>query len=425
MTETEFIQQAKLEIPENSIDRVSTKVKELLKAKDLVIDAHSHIFDMNSVPAPYVQLRFYNFKKKKAQGLLSATIERIIEKKLTQLVDKIIENVENSRKGILKFYKESVAKNLGTVISVPLMMDLGIGWKKSIEQNTTHKITPIHKQIAEVKQLLREDEPILPFFAVDPRRITEQTADKNSNEERCLYENFLDAFTGKETFFGVKIYPALGYLPTDDRLIAIFKLCEELNIPVTTHCGGNYICTTEQDGSKFKKEIAEYIKFEGLDDFNFKKYLHRAAFFNHPMHWETVLETFPKLRLNLGHFGGKKDWKRAYKGKSTSRIDKILEFMNKKEDGKYKYENLYSDFSYNILKKKCNIALKNKVLEEEILEERVLFGTDYWVAEPGALGKLNKRILKFKKVHKYNWQKFSNTNVLRFLGLDDKNSMIV
>jgi hypothetical protein len=33
----------------------------------------------------------------------------------------------------------------------------------------------------------------------------------------------------------IKIYPSLGYLPTDPRLITFFKLMELLKIPIFTH----------------------------------------------------------------------------------------------------------------------------------------------------------------------------------------------
>lgn len=60
-----------------------------------------------------------------------------------------------------------------------------------------------------------------------------------------MIENFYKVFSEKSEhkFFGVKIYPSLGYLPSNPQLMEIFGLCEKKRIPVTAHCSGAIVHT--------------------------------------------------------------------------------------------------------------------------------------------------------------------------------------
>lgn len=407
MTTEEFITRAKNGISENPYDRINNSVKEILQKKDLIIDVHAHIFDEKSVPSPYLQARIFDFLKNIGyRGTLEQLIEEDAERRLNRrikflmfLAGKILSTILpiKSREKMYHYYRKNITIEYKHFIFISLMMDIEKGWKSPPE-----KLIP--EQIEEIKELLKKDYPILPFFAVDPRKDD-------------LYDNFLNAFSEENSFFGVKVYPALGYLPDDERLHPIYKICEQKDIPITTHCGGSLIAAVSKDVCNNYPETRQ-----AFETGNCAGYKERAAFFNHPKLWEPVLKEYPDLRLNFGHFGGMDDWKNLKKGLKADRIEKIIELMSQKTNNEYNYKHVYTDFSYNLKKKDRQIyVLKDELNKTPLLQKKVMFGTDYWVVNPLAPKRLKKEIIfAFENIHPY-YKEFTQTNALNFLGLDKSN----
>jgi predicted TIM-barrel fold metal-dependent hydrolase len=266
--------------------------------------------------------------------------------------------LKKDMKAVLEYYLDNIAisRQFGLkgrpIITSILMMDLEKGWGRTITKSMT-------QQIDELKNLANEH-PILPYLAIDPRR-----ADDGKDN---LYDLFLKAFTeGDVKFFGVKIYPSLGYSPSDERLLPIYEICEKKNIPVLTHCGGEIVSTFEKEievriGSK--REI--WAENNRID---------LARRLNNPENWEYVLERYKNLKLNVAHFGGDTAWQEYRDNGSQKRIDKIVELMNV-------YENVYADFSFNVIEEGIfdtfDVFLSNSIKAKE----RSLFGTDFWVVLP-------------------------------------------
>ncbi len=406
MDENTFLKKALDEIKDDPFDRISPAVLSLLEQTDLVIDAHCHIFDKGSIPNPYLQIRIFDVLKSTGfDNFFEKHIENLAENKLWYIFRGIMNVAEwilekglplDSQEKMLNFYLKKIARDYKHYLCTPLMMDLEKGWG-----NRPAKL--IHQQIKEVKDLIKDKQPILPFFAIDPRKVEKNNLDLNrTNGERDLYENFIDAFTGNEKFFGVKVYPALGFLPTDERLKPIFDVCAEKKIPVTTHCGGTIIGATKgnYDPSIFPEPNMSYRE--------------RAAYLNHPKLWKSVLEEHKGLKVNFGHFGGKKQWLRLNKGEEADRIDTVIAYM---KNPKY---HVYSDFSYDLESKKAVHTLINEFSKTPILKERTMFGTDFWVVDPVFPKKLRKEIRRFKNISGQYWKQLSQTNSLRFLGLYKK-----
>ena len=235
------------------------------------------------------------------------------------------------------------------------MMDFKYGWKQP-------KIKKSFKsQIDELKKLVQK-KPILPFLFCDPRRFDDSHSDEN------LYKLFNYAFTGDTPFFGVKLYPALGYRPSDYRLDPIFNICNDLRIPVLTHCGGESIST---DG----KEI---IVYEGEKEIILpeRKREDMAYELNNPNHWIPVLEKYPNLVLNLAHFGSDDTWSAV--GRVSTKIDPqqrkeaIFDLINN-------YENVYADFSYTIANESATDNFITVITNNARIRKRSLFGSDFWV----------------------------------------------
>lgn len=86
------------------------------------------------------------------------------------------------------------------------------------------------------------------------------------------------------------------------------------------------------------------------------------------------MEKFPKLKLNLAHFGGYETWSKPSKvtHNGQARKETIFEFMEK-------YENVFADFSYNLIETDLSKSLREVLTAEKKIRERTLFGTDYWV----------------------------------------------
>ncbi|MCK4920942.1 MAG: amidohydrolase family protein, partial [Bacteroidales bacterium] len=97
-----------------------------------------------------------------------------------------------------------------------------------------------------------------------------------------------------------------------------------------------------------------------------------ANFFNHPRNWIPVLERFPNLKLNLAHFGGDKEWKEFLLDKSDTWVSRIIDLMER-------FPNLYADFSYTMYNSNISTKLKSLILDNKLIESRVLYGSDYYM----------------------------------------------
>lgn len=236
------------------------------------------------------------------------------------------------------------------VITCALMMDIGKTWNGEVNKTPS-------EQIEELRNLAKR-ESILPFLAIDPRRALDSGKE---NLSRLFEQAFAQ---GEGAFFGIKMYPALGYLPSDYRLDEIFSLCEKYEIPIVTHCGGETVSTFKTSIVVFSHDPNQPITISR----NTREEI--AFYLNDPAHWEKVLEKYPKLKLNLAHFG---NWSpsASVDTRYTDRIEKIKELM-------HTYPNVYADFSYSLIYETAHDRFTEELADQTILN-RTLFGTDYWV----------------------------------------------
>lgn len=283
---------------------------------------------------------------------------------------------------LLDSYKE--------LITVVAGMDLNEGWKS---KKRAHEIHKTQKEQNEELLSIAENHAVLPFFPIDPARA--EYAEDGEN----LYDNFIDAFkNSKRSFFGVKVYPALGYHPNDHRLDPIFKVCSKKNIPILTHCGGTIVSTFDRPtvyDDKWHYEVSGKRKAW-------------AEHLNSPLRWEKVLERYPNLRINFAHFGGANKWK-PFRFNRAKKND-ILDFMND-------YKNVYADFSFNLGSKTATNRFARMLSNNQLVKERSLFGTDFWVILPTS--NLNRRQKEFYQKSKKHFDELAIHNVKRFLSLTE------
>ena len=185
------------------------------------------------------------------------------------------------------------------------------------------KMTPgfkMHLQELERLHNLYPDS-VLPFLAVDPRRPG--------------IAGLVEKMVGKKgPFFGVKLYPRLGYLPTHPDLDGILDFCQRYAIPIITHASAGGLPPT--------------------DDWIYEDYCN-------PAEWIPVLKKYPRLKVDFAHFGGKNiQWRES-----------ILNLIKQ-------YPNVYTDVSCYTDTGRLE-KVRDCLTENPILEKRLMFGTDYTV----------------------------------------------
>ncbi len=264
---------------------------------------------------------------------------------------------------------------------------------------------------------LRQPQPMHGFVAFDPLREVRSTP----NQPSALA--IVQEAVTKRGFLGVKLYSPMGFKPMgnaaqdltfpayasmsepgfgaalDKALDTLYAWCEANEVPILAH-------TTDSQSAG-------------------PEYAARAE----PKFWEKVLTKYPKLRLNLAHFG---NFKQALGASDALKaFDKTWEY----EIGAYiaggRFPNVYADISYfwwvlgGSASKDRIIAVKKlfaKYFEADPHCERLMFGSDWNMSgrEEGAAQYVDNVEAFFRDMG-LNEQQLDNLfhkNALRYLGLD-------
>jgi Predicted metal-dependent hydrolase of the TIM-barrel fold len=205
---------------------------------------------------------------------------------------------------------------------------------------------------------------LYPFIAVDPRRpgiIDEIISGKY--------------ISNNGPFYGIKLYPRMGYHPQSASMDALYNYCNEQKIPITFHCGKS-----------------------GFPPGTGWKY----ADFGNPVNFEPIIKKYSNLRINFAHLGSSDptyDWAKT-----------IISLMNK-------YDNVYSDLScYTDIKDLK--AAKNFWDENPKLKSRLMFGSDFDVMYFTGEITMASYFANFEKFFSASDLKLlMNDNPIKFLGL--------
>jgi len=342
-------------IKEQPRERTTDAIAALIEDPDIMFDMHCHLFNFDAVPDKFIGIRIPMTRR------FFDWVENLLHKLVWYTDADPLSNIAYFISIGSSYTIEEIATKLfdyyapTKTIFCPLMMDMAPGIEGDMK-------TPYDDQIVNMRQL-RDNYPdkLLPFVAVDPR---------NPDVDNI----FLSAFNDENNFFGVKVYPSLGYLPSHPKLMQIFEVCQAKRIPVTTHCGGGTVHSSRRhikciQGQRINEngqpeEICESKWFFTKNSF--------ANYFNHPKKWEPVLHAFPQLKLNLAHFGGDTEWEKLENGQNNTWVSRIMDMMTR-------YENLYADFSFNISNHKIYEIFRQKVEENILLANRALYGSDYYM----------------------------------------------
>lgn len=213
-------------------------------------------------------------------------------------------------------------------------------------------------------------------------------------------------------FYGIKIYPPLGFnpWPNDEETLekhkTLYSFCEKNRIPIITHC----------------------------DDQGFRGISANLAWnYSDPASWRTVLENYPNLILDFAHFGMQyayssnrdiRSLQAKMKGYPFSPwFRSIISLMDE-------FDNVYADLSFSGTNPEFYTRLASFIesMEDEQrqhFENRILFGSDFSV-----------NLLKVESYTEYfsifehsvfteeQIEKFVSINPIEFIGLKNTSSLL-
>ena len=248
-----------------------------------------------------------------------------------------------------------------------------------------------------------------PFIGIDPRlhsvRFLENLLDRSVNTSHTFHAPHE---IPKKPFYGIKIYPPLGFRPwpadreTLDKHRLLYDFCQKNRVPIITHC----------DDQGFRGVSAE-----------------EAWQLTDPAGWRTVLENYPDLVIDFAHYG------KQYAIASRNNLQSISMRLKKMPDSPWfhtiislmeDFGGVYADMSFSGCLPEFYCELLNYIGEQEekkreLILSRTLFGSDFSV-----------NLLKIESYTQYysifedspfsdeQIIRVASTNPVRFLGLEEK-----
>jgi predicted TIM-barrel fold metal-dependent hydrolase len=374
-----------------SIARIpSRKVPEDVKvrAEDpaCVFDVHIHTFNREDVPNGFLKIRlpysrrFMSF----CQGLTKAVGSLFRNKDITG-TSYFLGLFKRPDSSILAVALQKYPAH--TIVS-PLMVDMQYSIKGRMRTSYPQQLTDMEKLVN------LHPGRLLPFFGLNPVRLSPTPL-----EFLCQY-----VLSEAHPYWGIKLYPSLGYLPSDPRLMMVYRICERNNIPITVHCSAATVHTT-----KHRIKNIRWIDRTGQTRTIKKRWFWRNEYdwFNDPKHWGPVFAEFPNLTVNFAHFGGEKQWKLYMAGKDNTWVHRIMNYMAR-------FPNVYADFAYTLHSRKAVMALRQLMDDNAFVYERTLYGSDfYMVTREGHMRSIVTSFMTIMGDH--NGKAATHTNPKRFL----------
>lgn len=322
-----------------------------------IYNVHIHTFTNKAVPDGFLPLKMAHFVKTpwitKKLGLLLHYIVPFSDNDPFDRYAKFL--IAGDKKdqmhvfeNILRFYPE------GSAFAI-LSMDMHYMGAGKIPQTFEDQLA----KLARIKE--KYPDQAYPFIFVDPRR-------KNIFDlvKKCIEDH---------NFAGIKMYPPIGYFPTDERLYPIYEYAEKNEIPITVHCS--------RGGIHYHGEVTEEMlkpcKLDVPEGFSVFDQRKKCNLFSHPSNYRFVLDDFPNLKLNFGHFGGGFDWEdKIFNPKKDIKDIFDINWVEEITQIIAKYKNAYTDISYTLHNYRFFPLLKI-YLENPDLADKIMFGSDYYM----------------------------------------------
>lgn len=323
----------------------------------IIHNIHCHIFTIDYLPKKFIG--WYLPTTILRNKWIAKQLFKLVKKYATSLAGFVYSAIKKDQYAIfneLRGYYPKTAKFCPLTIDFDYM-NAGKAKKPYLQQL---------EDVAELKRIFTRKnlDVLLPFVCADPRR-------ENVFE---LVKEYIE----KHQFSGIKLYPALGFFPDDPRLDKIYQYAEENQIPITTHCipkNKNHFRykPTKEMIEKARERFSFYNQKDSNKSYDFAKYL------NHPDNYTYILEKYPKLKINLAHFGGNEEWNN-YLDISDENFKKERNWYSIIRKMIVKYENVYADISFTVYDDKLYPLLRN-LLKTPQVQNRILFGSDFYMLQ--------------------------------------------
>lgn len=252
----------------------------------------------------------------------------------------------------MAFYQREVFEAIlpyypGNTRFVVLPMDLGLIGHGPVMADIREQ----HDELAALARDPRHGPRVIPFATLFPDR-----PGAVDEFRRCIEEH---------GFRGLKLYPKLGYAPDHPVLMNhVYPYCEANGLPVVSHCSRGGVRGADVTPA-------------------------RADAWSAPQAFIPVLDAFPKLRVNLAHFGGLSDWQ-AYVEEGIHPDDPEAGERNwqvairrmlcaRAPDGGPRYPGLWTDISYTVFQFDDYVPFLKLFLADPAIRGRVLFGSDFYM----------------------------------------------
>jgi predicted TIM-barrel fold metal-dependent hydrolase len=254
----------------------------------VIYNCHTHVFTNRNVPNGFLPLRLLVLlRRKPVARFVSRVLRRILPLTNSDRLDRVAvfldvgskDSQEDILKYILQFYPDDTK-----IVALSVDMDhMGAG---KAPQGYLNQL----EELAELKKNPEYADTLIPFIAADPRR----------DNLAQLVTDYID----NHGFGGIKLYPPLGYFPFDARFDELFRVAEDRQIPIITHCSRGGICTREKITEEMRIHPKTKKKLKGRSNATF------TDNYTDPENYKWVLEKFNDLKICFAHFGGDVEWRK-------------------------------------------------------------------------------------------------------------------
>jgi predicted TIM-barrel fold metal-dependent hydrolase len=302
-----------------------------------ITNAHIHVFDARCAPDRFFLVLPAWVVRRFAQPLKSLLMSRAglaLINNLSWLTSSINDKGKIAR--YIAFTKIGSERSQEDVFQMALKVGKQydasirlIGLTLNMDHMDSEPSNPLNyknyaTQLEEVKNIKRNSpKHFFPFLCIDPRHKT--GADLRDWVKDQLTDGFEHQGKLYRYFYGLKIYPAMGFFPFDPALEEVYAYAEEYGIPIMTHCtrgGSQYIgkyiqqlipkepkimLSTQKADDAFgeiKKLIEKYDNNGWIKNSPIGNNDKACDLFTHPQNYIPVLEKFPKLKICIAHMGG-------------------------------------------------------------------------------------------------------------------------
>jgi predicted TIM-barrel fold metal-dependent hydrolase len=322
-------------------------------------NAHTHIFTAQYVPNNVVGipilkfLAYYPVRRKIVEVLKYVTAGKVKSK--IERIAKFAEIGLGKSQEVIFNQLQDYYKGWGDMRFVVLMMDME-------QMGAGMPLSNYYTQLDELIRLRAKGnyaDILLPFIAIDPRR------PEFSNGQALL--DWVKHYFDHYGFVGIKMYPALGYYPFDEKLDELYAWAEKTQIPIMYHCTDGVIYYRGSLKGFPPPRFAS--KFHSLNETKPELFQRN---FTEPDNYHHVLKMFPKLKICLGHYGGENEMLKS-KPNWYSRVRELI----------VNHEYVYTDVSFSLHNTSVFPLIHADINDSnnKDLGDKILFGTDYFVVE--------------------------------------------